>query len=103
LQSFLGPGHEELVGARNALRSGEASPRIGDDRPPAKPFRGATKLLGEIDSAEDEQPRRRAEHLGEDLLAVALEQMRACDLSVLGDPALAGAVTVDDGEDDLRR
>ncbi len=54
LQGFLGPGHDELVGARNALRSGKTSPSIGDDRPPAKPLRRTTELLGEIDGAEDE-------------------------------------------------
>src|SRR5205085_7635579 len=55
-----------------------------------------------IDCAEDEQPRRRAEHLGKDTLAVALEQLRPRQLAVVGDPPLAGTLAFDDREDHLR-
>src|SRR5437762_2763019 len=103
LERLLGPGDDELACARDPLARRKPCPSIRDDRPPAEHLRGAAKLLGEVDRAEDEEQRWRAEHFGEDVLALDLVQPGPSYLAVRREPALARALAVDDGECNLRR
>ena len=56
-------------------RRGELPARVGDDRAPAELLGQAAELLRRVDRAKDEQARRRAEDVGEDLAALVLEQV----------------------------
>ena len=68
------PGDDELVGARADARASRTSPRASATvvRQPSA-LRRATQRLGGVDGAEDEEPRRRPEHVGEDAPPVDLD------------------------------
>ena len=74
-ERLLRPGDDQLVRAGDAFGRGELAARVREDRAPADcPGGGAERLSG-VDGAVDEQPRRRAVHLGEDPRpAVEVEQ-----------------------------
>ena len=65
----LGPFDDDLVGARDALR-GRVFRAAHRRRSCAnRPLRGGAERLAGVDGADDDETRRRAEHLGEDLQA----------------------------------
>ena len=57
---------------------------VGDDGAPAQPARRPAELLGGVDRADRDDPRRRAQHLGEDRLAVELEHAARSRLDRVG-------------------
>ena len=69
------PGHSttELVGARHALARRVFRPRIDADRVPTDRLRGGAERLAGVDGADDDQTRRRAEHLCEHAGGAVLE------------------------------
>ena len=80
-ERLLRPGDDQLVGARDPLARRELGTRVGDDRRPAEQLRRRRERLRGVDRAVDQQARRRAVHLGEDLPALQLEHpvARAAD------------------------
>ena len=109
--------------AMEVMRTGEPKLLhygISDDRRPAKQLRGGAQRLRRVDRAVDEQPRRRAVPLGEDLRPVRLHETVAAAahdlvellqhagghavadrLAALDDKRLrADAVSLDDCEED---
>ena len=75
-EDFLGPRDDQLVRARNPFRRRESPARVRSDRAPAEPLGRCAQRLGRIDRAEDEQSRRRAEHVREHALPVELHDLR---------------------------
>ena len=88
------PGDRQLVGARQALARDERGPRVDHLGAPAERLGGAAELLGGVDAADDEQARRRPEHLGEDADAVQLEHAARARRHLRVDP-LAGALALE--------
>ena len=76
LEDLLGPGHDQFVGAREALRRRKAPARVRRDRAPAEPLRRSAQRLGRIDRAEYEEPRRRTEHVREYTPPLELDHLR---------------------------
>ena len=87
-ERLVGPGDDQLVGARDPLLRRELGTRVGDDRVPAEELRGRAERLGRVDRAVDEKAGRRRIDLRidalpsclEDPVAVAADQLvRLCD------------------------
>ena len=102
LQRFVRPGDDELVRARQPLASGERRPRVGNGCTPAEALRGATELLGGVDRADDQQARRRPEHLREDRLAAELDHAARPRLDRVrpGHAPLAGPLAFENRQSD---
>ena len=79
-ERLVGPFDDDLVGARHALAASRTRPRIDADRVPADSLRGGAERLAGVDGADDDQARRRAEHLREDPRAPVLELAVAPDI-----------------------
>jgi hypothetical protein len=62
----VGPLDEELVRARDPLPGREGGARVDAGRVPAEQLRRSAERLGQVDRADDDEPRRRAVELGED-------------------------------------
>src|SRR5204862_7687731 len=69
---------------------------------PAQSLRRAAELVGGVDRADDDDSRRRAEHLGKDALSVQLEHAARTwrDLTGLDHAPLAGPLAPEDGQRD---
>ena len=64
------PGDRQLVRARQPFARDERGSRVNHAGAPAERLGGTAKLLRGVDAADDDQLRRRPEHLGEDAGAV---------------------------------
>ena len=63
------PRDDDLVRARHALAVREPGARIDDDRAPAERLRERAQRLGDVAGADRDEPRRRPDRFGEDVLA----------------------------------
>ena len=72
-ERLLRPGDDDLVSVRQALRGREAPSCVSGDRMPAEPTRSRTQRIRRVDGAVDEEPRRRSEDVGEDAVALELD------------------------------
>jgi hypothetical protein len=73
-EDLVRPADEQLVGARDPLARGQGRSGIGDHGPPAEPARERAKRLGYVDGAQDDELRRWAEDLDEDLPPLVLDE-----------------------------
>ena len=84
---LVGPGLDDLVGARDALRGRERGARVDDGRAPAELLAVGAEMLGGLGGAEDHDAERALDHLGEDAVVA---QAGALEHAAL-EPLLAGA------------
>src|SRR5919109_2566507 len=116
VEHLVRPAHDQLVGARDALRGRELRTRDGDDRPPAELLRRGRERFGRVDRTDDDQARGRLVDVGEDPPALVLQHgapSRPEEIADLGrelrrrvgwlaldcEPPLADALAFDDGEE----
>src|SRR5436190_221289 len=75
VERLLRPFDDQPIGTRDPLGGGELGARVGNDRSPAQQLRRAAQRFGGVDRSVDDEPRRWAVPLCEDLRAVVeLEQ-----------------------------
>ena len=68
---LVGPRDEDLVRARHPFAVREPGARIDDDRAPAERLRQRAQRLGDVAGSDRDEPGRRPDGLGEDVLAEA--------------------------------
>src|SRR6266516_145806 len=99
LHALVGPRDDPLARARQALLGRECLPRVDRNCAPAqRPGQAAERLRG-VGRADDNQPRRGAEHFREDLLALQLHDTARTNLD-LRELRLAGAIALEPREQD---
>ena len=70
LEGLLRPRGDDLLGVGEAVRAREEAARVDDVGPPAARARQRAQLGGEVDGAEDDQPRRREGDVDEQVPAL---------------------------------
>ena len=84
---LVGPGDDDLVGARHALACRKPGAWIDDDRAPAEWARQRAECLGDVAGADRDEARRRRDRFREDGAGILFAQLGPLECVVV--PSLA--------------